>query len=491
MRAAKIDLSTEEQERRVLAKRLVAPITTFARQELVEKIPAHHRAQLSSAAERTLFEWLEKRLADALTQCAELHFRAFVAFAGSSRREHDIARLAVDYVTPCAKRLLQLIEANPPLGKVLTTLVQHWLAAVGELLERFARDRRVLAKHFRVGGAGAKIRGLRIGLSDPKAGGRSVMELTFNDGGRIVYKPRDVLGEVDWFSLLNWANEEGWEPPLRIVRALARDGYGWLEGIRHLPCHARSEVRRYYYRSGGLLCLMHISGMTDCHQENVIALGAHPVLVDAETLGSFATSEDHQASCHKVTTIFRTGYLPVPTEVDPLAIDYSWSALDPMLQRNGDNLHLPRLNDQFLSSEDFTAEIVQGFRAMTNLVWSNRVDRKLKDHLSRIARCHPRRVLFRNTRTYVQIMEASLAPDVMLSGVTRSAKLIRLIWRKDIDPIIARQEFLALSQLDIPFFPHDGSRDHRALASKKTIIEDILKDLPAQLQLLKLALSKR
>jgi lantibiotic modifying enzyme len=490
-RTVEINSHGDPQDPTVLAKSLITPVTAFACKKLSERIPAHHRVQLSPAAEKLLVEWLEERLTDAIKHCVELHFRAFVAVGRCSRRKSEMTELAKDYARPCASRLFQLIEANPPLGKIVIVLVQHWIAAIAELLERLACDRQVLAKHFRVGDTSVKVKRLRIGLSDPKVGGKSVVELTFAGGRRIIYKPRDLLGEVDWFSFLDWANKKGWKPPFRVLGALARDGYGWLEGIRHIPCRAPGEVRQFFFQSGGLLCLMHLLGATDCHQENVIALGADPVLVDAETLGDYASDKKREGDASKVPTIFRTGYLPIPAELDPLAIDYSWSALEPVLQRGRSNVHLPRLGGRSQSPRNFGREIVEGFSSMTDFLFSNRADRQLRKHLSRIAMRHPRRFLYRNTRNYVRMIEASLSPAAMRSGMARSATLLCLIWPNDTDPAVARQELFALSQLDIPSFSRSTSLVHCPFVAKKSQMEETLAKLPTQLDLLKLAILKR
>jgi lantibiotic modifying enzyme len=233
---------------------------------------------------------------------------------------------------------------------------------------------------------------------------------------------------------------------------------------------------------------MHMTGATDCHQENIIAVRSHPVLVDTETLGNFHNGRD-QAGSSKVATIFRTGYLPIPAEIDPLAMDYAWSALDPVARQDRINVHLPRFADRCHTSRDFAPEITEGFSSMSDFVSSHRTNRKFQEYLSHFAVNHPRRLLYRNTRNYVQMIETSLLPDTMRDGIARSAKLIQLLWRKDIDPVVAQQEFVALSQLDIPFFLRAAS-DRRRRAETRLCMEDALENLSVQSELLHIALSK-
>jgi lantibiotic modifying enzyme len=160
------------------------------------------------------------------------------------------------------------------------------------------------------------------------------------------------------------------------------------------------------------------------------------------------------------------------------------------VQSGRSNVHLPHLGGRPQAPKNFGREIVAGFSAMIDFLLSNRADRQLKKHLSRIAMHHPRRFLYRSTRNYAQMTEASLTPDAMFLGIARSAKLVSLVWRKDINPSVARQEFLALSQLDIPSFSRSNSSFRRRRLGKKSHLEKTLANLPAQLDLLKLAISK-
>ena len=182
-----------------LAKTLIKPVLGFAYRKLCHKLPVEPQSSFSPEARQELIAWLEERLTKAVRCCVELHFRAFVAVAHCSHKKCSIEQLAVEVpYRPCGYRLIQLLQANPPLAKILIILVSQWVNAVSELSERLASDRQLLAKVFQLS-HGAKVARLRIGLSDPKSGGRSVAELTFRGGAVIIYKPRDVLEKWNGF----------------------------------------------------------------------------------------------------------------------------------------------------------------------------------------------------------------------------------------------------------------------------------------------------
>jgi hypothetical protein len=486
--AAESNFHDGSQHSSGLARTLIKPISAFAYKELCRRVPAGCRKRFSPEAQRELVEWLEERLTNAVKSCVELHFRAFAAVARCSRKTCSIERLIGEYARPCGHRLLQVIRANPPLAKIVIILVDHWVDAVSELLERLSSDLQLLTKSFRIRNQNAKVTRVRMGLSDPKAGGRSVVELRFTGGSTIIYKPRDVVGEVDWFSFLEWANSGGCMPSFRILRALSCDGYGWVEGVLTSPCYSRDEVREFYRRSGGLLCFMHLTGTSDCHQENIIAVGAHPLLIDAETLGNFINADGQTKDRLTDATVFRTGYLPIPANFGPLSAEYSWSALEPSVERSRTKTHLPRFRGRFQSSRNFAQEIIEGFSSTMKFLLSNRTDPEFRRQMSRITTQHPRRMIYRNTRTYMSIIEASMHPVVMCSGIARSAKLVTSLWGDAIDPKIARQEFLALSNLDIPFFSRSASSFPILLATREAQADESVATLSAQLPLLNCAL---
>ena len=137
----------------------------------------------------------------------------------------------------------------------------------------------------------AKIEG---DLSDPHNGGHSVLIVSFEDGARVVYKPKDLRLDAAWHDLIERLNRA--EPPveLKAARAIARDGYGWTEFIDHAGCADAAGCERFFRRAGAWLALFHCFAATDMHQENMIAAGDHPVPIDLETILQ-ASAEEHKA----------------------------------------------------------------------------------------------------------------------------------------------------------------------------------------------------
>ena len=208
-----------------------------------------------------------------------------------------------------------LLSRYPVLARLLPTLVEHWLEACGELAGRVRADRETLRWEFGCVAPLGPVREIRAGLSDPHARGRMVAALTFENGLTVVYKPHDLKVAEAFSELLTWLAKRGAGPGLRPLRVLTCEGYGWMELAEHRPCRDGEEVRLYYRRAGGLLCLAYLLNGTDFHFENLIACGAHPVLVDLEMLFHPPLESPGEGARARVRrdlddSVLRTGLLP-------------------------------------------------------------------------------------------------------------------------------------------------------------------------------------
>ena len=154
------------------------------------------------------------------------------------------------------------------------------------------------------------------GVGDKHRGGQSVLIATFGSGLRVVYKPKALGVDVHVQELLAWLNARGDHPPFRTLTVLDRGRYGWVEFVAAEACTSADEVRRFYERQGGYLALLYALEATDFHNENLIAAGEHPVLVDLESLfhpragGTDLTGPDPLAGRTMADSVLRIGLLP-------------------------------------------------------------------------------------------------------------------------------------------------------------------------------------
>ena len=380
------------------------------------------------------------------------------------------------------------------LAKLMAVTVRNWEDALLEFLQRYETDQpwrngRIVSGP-RSSGA---IEALEWDGADSHNGGRRVMIVALKDGGKLVYKPKSLALDAAYSRLLVWLREQGAPCDLATTEQMDCGNYGWQSFVGHEPLADDSEFVPYYRRAGGLLCLAHMLGATDLHEENVIAHGACPVLIDVETLlqplaghersDDPAADAEELASGRKARSVLRTMLLPnwrSARHADGKEISglfggplYEPIAVRGLIHPNTDAMkmgsvpykqpvtaNLPFLPDRGRDF-DFAAvsrALIQGFREMYLFLLANR-DRLLAEEGPLSAfKGLPARLLFRPTAAYSQLLESSLSPELLRSGVDRDIQLDAMCRFLAADgemsdrwPLVQR-ELDALWSMDIPYF---------------------------------------
>jgi type 2 lantibiotic biosynthesis protein LanM len=386
---------------------------------------------------------------------------------------------------PGPAALTDFMDHYPMLARLLATQVNQWIASHTEFLERLQTDRQALGPTFAGGADPGTVVAISPALSEPHHDGRQVLGLGFESGLKLVYKPRSIAMEAAFRRLLNWLDQRGSPMSFRTPLFLQRPAYGWIEFVSAQPCHDAQEAHRYFERAGALLCLVHVLEGMDVHQENLIACGEHPVLIDLETLlhprpaqpigaaDSAPTKIENQALEHSV---LRTGMLPysesffdyhLPEDISGLggsaasgAAYFADSGHDAHAESIGPTrgANLPFRDARVLRPEDHEEPLVAGFSRMYWFLDEHR-ERLLADDgpLPWLAAAEAR-FLFRDTRTYALLCERLWHPPYLRDGADWSIEMAvlyraaaRLRDRPSYWPLV-RIEMAALQQVDVPVF---------------------------------------
>ena len=191
--------------------------------------------------------------------------------------------------------LRQLFEEKPVLLRLIAVITRQWIDTSREFVLRLVADLDAIRADIVGSNAPSRVAMIEGGLSDPHNGGHSVQILRFEDGARVVYKPKDLRLDAGWRALVERLNRTGAPVELRAVRALTRDGYGWTEFIEHADYADPDGAKRFFRRSGAWLALFHCFAGCDMHQENMLATGEHPVPIDLETILQAAPDEQRSS----------------------------------------------------------------------------------------------------------------------------------------------------------------------------------------------------
>ncbi|MBU0496278.1 MAG: type 2 lantipeptide synthetase LanM family protein [Chloroflexi bacterium] len=485
-------------DKRLPFEDLHIPFVHVFQQRLVA--PAMASELLTTEAQTALERGLLARLVDAASQTLYAEFQVartkgmgpLASFLppGSDTLYRDFARRMQ------AGGLVTLFQKYPVLARKLATLTHLWTEAHVEFLQRLAADWPAIADTFGDGAVLGLVADLAPGLSDPHRGGRGVVALTFGSGRRLVYKPKDLGTEAAYNHLLAWLNERGAPLDMKVLRVLNRGTYGWVEFAVPAPCADEAAVARYYQRAGALLCLMYVLEGTDCHEENLVACGEYPVLIDNETLlhhrvrlveklADVRDTAQFQAYEQLDHSVLRTGLLPSWELRQDGQIAYDVSGLGGYGNQlipyrvaqwthvNTDHMKLvfkpariptrsniPRLGDTPVRLDEHAEAVRAGFEAMYEFLRAHRPALLAQDGPLEAFRGQTVRFVFRPTRIYELILYQASQPRHLRDGADYGIALetlarAHLRGEGDVKPStwpILRAERHAIQQLDIPLF---------------------------------------
>jgi type 2 lantibiotic biosynthesis protein LanM len=268
----------------VAFEELFAAVAHAAEERLWSDVPGAAAGNFVETGRRSLRGTLLAQLSGLCSAALYERFQAArkASEAGSASASEGGYRRFVDRMR--AGGWQQLFEQKPVLLRLVATIVRQWLTVTRELIERLDSDLPDIRRDLLQTATAGRVASIEGELSDPHNEGHSVQILVFEDGRRLVYKPKDLQLDAAWQAMVGRLNEAGPPVDLRPVRVLARAGYGWTEFIGHRECADRSGFDLFFRRAGAWLALFHAFASTDMHDENMIADGDHPVPIDLEMI---------------------------------------------------------------------------------------------------------------------------------------------------------------------------------------------------------------
>lgn len=474
----------------------------------------HLFAPAVERAEALLWTGIDRRAFDNLTEpgraclrdllldelcglCAPAIYERFVKAVQPGARPADPAspdrnRNRLHYVRFIAEMqaagLRRLFEEKPVLLRLIATVTRQWIDTSRELVMRLDADLATIRRDIlQSDDAKSRISKIEGELSDPHNNGHSVRIVSFEDGCRVVYKPKDLRLAEAWHALIARLNLADPPAEIKAVRTVVRDGYGWTEFIDHMGCADREGFERFFRRAGAWLALFHCFAASDMHQENMIAAGDHPVPIDLETILQAAFEEqktddpEHQAFEFAVETVANSvsmvGLLPAygrSPENKIYAVGGMTSRQNSKTKRgwkdiNSDTMrpwtstetnntmpNLPHVDGRYAKFGDHIDSFVSGFADYAKFLMRYR-DCGQREPFDGFAGLPVRKVL-RPTQFYYLLLQRLKDHRTMDDGVSWAAQIdfiARLAdWDRDSDPIwpLQRAERRALAALNVPHF---------------------------------------
>lgn len=381
----------------------------------------------------------------------------------------------------------RVLQEYPVLARQLVETLDAWVTCQTEFLERLSRDWPAVCTSFFPDAAPGPLVAITPPQGDLHSGGRAVLIAQFAGGHRLVYKPRSLAVEVHFGALVTWLNARLGGLRLAAPAVLDRGEYGWAAFAEHAACATEAEVREFYTRLGGLTALMTVLDATDIHSENLIAHGAHPLLIDLECLfhprAYVHLGADGQplAEDDEFYTVLRTGILPARSWADGVHAGIDTSAMggatgqelpDPALRLEhagtdesrfvagratltDHGRHRPTLGGAAVAAEDYDDAMVAGFEAVYRCVLAHRADFGGPGGPLEAFAGDEIRVLVRDTRTYGLLLDDALHPDYLRDALDRDQLFDRLwaeVARRPYYASLIASEQADLRVADVPMF---------------------------------------
>lgn len=439
-------------------------IHTKVSDRLADKLHANLLKSMSFVAEVTLQEALEQ-------------------FVESGRRSYQIFVMETN---------ASLAGKYPVLDDRLKAIVRNYLQHIQNIYAHLHQDWSQLARAFSLKAeAYSGIKDIDTSLGDGH-NGESTALVTLIDGTKLIYKPRNTDTAIAYNSFIEWVNHK-LDTNLKTIQCVSCGSYGWLEFVDNEPVATPEELAEYYYEAGILLAVTLLLGSKDCHYENVIASGKHPVIIDHETIiqpvlakQSVRTwDETHKVpycsllesmlivNCDRGAALQHAGYgirgkvkmMDLSKQViHPNTIDSKRSTR--FISRKLVKENIPSYQGQYFFANNYQNDLIHGFVTTYDMFMDSREELLADDSPIFAFSNQTVRYVWRPSYIYFKILKYLRKASFMESSTTYHSKLYELIAKayqkgnlEDYQSILAH-EMDQLLQGDIPLFSLNSSKHH-------------------------------
>ena len=244
-----------------------------------------------------------------------------------------------------------------------------------------------------------------------------------------------------------------------------------MEFVAVAPCASPDDLAVFYRRQGAWLALLHVVAATDVHFQNVLAAGAHPVVIDLEGLfHPHAFPHTRRSADDRVAEILEEwvmgiGLLPSPRQRLPQAPRSQAVATDKMhVGREqvslGERLDQATLGGETIESRRYAERFEAGFDRAYRLLLQHRDE--LRTMIAQFAD-DPVRLVIRRTMFYTLLLAEASHPKVLQRGPDRNRLGPALDGRGSaaVAHPLHRRQAGWLEVDDVPYFSVTPTSHHR------------------------------
>jgi len=436
-----------------------APWLKLCYDSFVENSPEHRR-YLSETAEaswlRYVLDFFNKNFSLCLNSSFDLmRFNDFMFFSQPSA--DSFPEGSTTHYDEFSKKMtdggwLDFFKKYSVAARLISIFCGQQSLYLAEAVRNLAKDankiRSTLGKEINPG----IVKNLEAGLSDHHNGGKSVIRFEFESGLTVFYKPRS--GDVDtlWTNLLNWLEGKMSSIKFKTPLHIEGDGCSWVENIANLSLEKKEDAHIFYYKAGAIMALIYVLGGTDFHQENLMADGCDPVLIDLETMlnplvkpFTYTQMSDEEKKTYsnlEGDSVLRTCMLPLWT---PISKDVSrdYGALTPddnasysirtWLEVNTDRMrrgqidrktnpspNVAHFKGELVSVIEYKDDILKGFEDVYKFLMNERAEFLNAEGPLKMLHGANMRYLPRQSQVYGDMIDRLRSPGLMRNGAAFS-----------------------------------------------------------------------
>lgn len=411
------------------------------------------------------------------------------------------------------KYILEFYNKYPVLYELLDKKLSNTFKYVKLIITQFENSKLSIESYFNL--SNLVVSKIHFNVGDTHSDGKSVCILEFDNGRKLVYKPRNMSVDVN-LDLFAKEFSATFDLPnvLFIPRTFSKDSYSFVEFIQEKECNSIQDVKTYYNNMGKLLAFLHIFGAKDYHGENILAHQSAPYLIDNETILHFNENEIITSNIQNIydyvaNSVYSVGILPMtlysinndkgmevgalnsgerresPYLTHQLAnVGTDEIRIEKVFKEVGDFPSTVRYKGKTVSCSEYRECVHQGFETIYKIILNNKD--KVIEMITKYFKDCETRYIYRNTNIYVQFLETSHHPDLLKNKYDFEMYLLRLFEYGDVeiefDRIMIEDEISQLRKGDIPIFytnssqnkVYNGIHSHLFSLDGSSILEKVL-----------------
>lgn len=376
-----------------------------------------------------------------------------------------------------------LLQEYPVMYRLISIGIHNWLTNIKDILIHFKKDKSEIERKLFSGESIGEILKISGNMSDSHHGGKGVLQLEFEGGKKVIYKPRSLDLDLKFNNIIQWYNDKKPEHSLYKINMIDKDSYGWMEFINNDKCVNKEEIEHYYYKIGVLLCLLYVTRTTDIHYENIIACRSNPVIVDLEAMfhnrlqGSTVSGANGKIMNIIESSVRRVGILPRLSwgngnkdgidisalggdadQIVPIDVPIIENYLSDEIKIGYGNGKLRKSNNRPIENKidilEYKIYILNGFSEVYEILCDEEGRKQFLGIVKSIEGTEIRQIL-RATQEYAALLNIATHPDYMRSGLDREMLFTTLYKDVSFEPkmeLVVKYEIAEMLGNDVPFF---------------------------------------